>query len=76
MILHGVVKLMTKLIHLGSKPRRVNPALICSNVLTARVLILLTPMIVSSGNTTLIRSGTPKNTPSSGKPGKTGSIQV
>jgi len=57
-ILHGVAKLMTKLIYLGLKPRRVNPALIYSNALTARVLTLLTPMIVSSGNTASIRSGT------------------
>jgi len=74
MISHGVAKLMTKLIHLVLKPRRVNPALIRSNALTARVLILLTLMIVSSRNTTSIRSSTPKNIPSSGKPGKTQSI--
>jgi len=70
-ISHGVAKLTTKLIHLGSKPRRVNPAFIHSNVLIARVLTSLTPMIVFSRNTALIRSGIPKNMPSSGKLGKT-----
>jgi len=76
MISYGVAKLTTKLIYLGLKSRRVNPALIHSNALTTRVLTLPTPMIISSGNTTSIRSGTRKNIPSSGKSGKTQSIQA
>jgi len=67
---------MTKSIPLDSRLRRANHAFICSNVLTAKVITSLTPMSALSGNTALTRSGTPKNMPSSGKPGETQFVQV
>jgi len=61
--LHNAVKPMRKLIPLGSKPRKVNPTLILSNVQTAKVNIKLILLTVCSGNIGLTRNGTSKNTP-------------
>jgi len=69
--LRGVVKLTTRLIHLGLKPRRTFYAHIHSSALTARVIIRLIPATVLSGNTASTRSGSQKNMPNSGKPGTT-----
>jgi len=74
--LHGVARLTIKLIYLGSRPRRVNLALICLSASIVRALILLIPMNVLSGNTTSIRSSIQKNIPNSGKPGGTQFIQM
>jgi len=69
--LRGVVKLTTRLIHLGLKPRRVFHAHIRSSALTAKVIIRLIPATVLSGNTASTRSGSQKNMPNSRKPGTT-----
>jgi len=59
---------MTRLIHLGLKPRRVFHAHICSSALTAKAIIRLIPVTVLSGNTTSTRSGSQKNMLNSRKP--------
>jgi len=62
---------MTRLIHLGLKPRRVFYAHICSSALTAKVIIRLIPATVLSGNTASTRSGSQKNMPKFRKLGTT-----
>jgi len=64
----GVVKLTTRLIHLGLKPRRAFHAHIHLSVLTAKAIIRLIPATVLSENTASTRSGSQKNMPNSGKP--------
>jgi len=54
---------MRKLILLGSKPRKVNSALICSNVQTAKANIKLILLTVHSRNIGSTRNGIPKNMP-------------
>ena len=54
---------MRKLITLGLKLRKVNPALIHSNVQTAKVNIKLILLTVCSGNIGLTRNSIPKNMP-------------
>jgi len=61
--LYGAVKLMRKLIPLGSNPRKANSVLICSNVQTIKTNIKLILLIVCSGNIGSIRNGIPKNMP-------------
>jgi len=53
----------------------VNLALIRSNVLTAKVIIKLTPPTAHSGSIDLTRNGIPKNTPSFGKLGRIQFVQ-
>jgi len=57
----GAVKPIRKLILLGSKPRKANPALIHLNVQTAKVNIKLTLLTVHSGNIGSTRNSTPNN---------------
>jgi len=75
-ISRGVVKLTTRLIHLGLKPRRAFHAHIRSSILTAKAIIRLIPATVLSGNTASTRSGSQKNMPNSGKAGTTQSIYL
>jgi len=55
----GTVKPMRKLISLGSKPRKANSVLICSNVQTVKANIKLILLIVCSGNIGSTRNGIP-----------------
>jgi len=47
-----------------SRPNKVNLACIASSASIIRVIIKLTPLIVSSGNITLIKNNIPRNTKS------------
>jgi len=76
MSLLGVVKLTPNQILLGSKLRKAILAHIHSSASIVKVPALLTQLNALSGNITSTKSGTPKNMPNSGKPGKTQSIQA
>jgi len=67
---------MTRLIHLGLKPRRAFHAHIRSSALTAKAIIRLIPVTVLSGNTASTRNGSQKNMPNSRKPGTTQFIHL
>jgi len=58
------------------KLRRVNLALIYSNVLTAKTIIKLTSQTSHPGSINLTRNGTPKNILSFRKPERTQLIQL
>ena len=60
--LYDAAKLMIRLTHPGSKPRKANLAPTPSNAQTARVNTKQTQLIVHSGSTGLTRNGTLKNT--------------
>ena len=64
--LHGIVKLIIKLIPLDSKLRRVILVLILSNIWTAKANIKLISPIAHSGSTDSTKNSTQKNTLSLG----------
>jgi len=72
----SVVKLTPNRILLDFKLRKAILAHICSSALIAKAPTLLAQSNALFGSITSTKSGTPKNTPKSGKPGETQSIQA
>jgi len=74
--LPGTAKLIIRLTLPGLRPKRVNLALISSNVSIAKAIIKPIQTNAHSEDTSLTKNDTPRNTPNSGKPGGTQLVQL